>query len=182
MLEKFLDNLQKKPYDTKVQILWSTTAVIAIVLIIIWVISLKSTIKNNTTDTAAPAKSQTTIVSEFLNIERVEKSGSTMKLYFNLNNNTDDILNVPSVEDITLQVSAGNLHPTSILDRQGQAFVQKVLSHTQAFGILTFSATTETAAQLVFDNMMLEKNPGQTLKQTVTLDLVKLNQPANVRN
>ncbi len=180
MLENFLYNLQKKPYETRVRILWTATAIIAILLIIIWIVSIKVTISNSSKPADTPVKTVSSV--EFVNVERIEKAGSLMKIYFNLNNNTTDILNVSAAEDITLQTSAGSLHPSSILDRQGQPFAQKVLSKTQVFGILTFAATADKSAELTFDNMALEQNLSQPLKQVLKLDITKLNQPANVRN
>lgn len=185
-MKDYIAELQKKPYATRVKILWGTVVVFAVLLLIIWSLSLKATIKNSSGQPLIPQNSGNTDIDQtevsFLSVERSEVAGNILKLYFNLNNQTDDILNVSKIADIELKTPAGIIKPTKITDRQGMTFVQKILSHTQNFGVLTFPATTETKASLTFNEMFLEKNPDQLLKQTVELDFSKLNQDSQVRN
>jgi len=184
-MKSFIENLRSKPYHTRVRILWGTTVAIGLILIVIWIVSLKTTIRNSTGGPVVPSgNSQNASIptDQFLKIERVEKTTNNLKIYFNLNNGTDDILNVSKIEDITLEVSEGSFHPTTILDRQGQPFVQKVLSKTQVFGIAMFTTTVDESAEIIFDNLFLEKNPLQTFKQKLEMDFSKLNQTSNVRS
>lgn len=185
-MKDYIAELQKKPYATRVKILWGGTAAFAIILVIIWSLSLKSTIKNSSGQPLIPQASELTSKdqeeTDFLDVERTETTGNTLKIYFNLNNKTDDILNVSKTANIELVTNAGTFRPSKMTDRQGQTFVQKILSHTQNFGILTFSAVNDTKATLIFNEMFLEKNPNQLLKQTFELDFEKLNQDSQVRN
>jgi len=185
-MKDYIAELQKKPYATRVKILWGTTATFAVMLVVIWSLSLKSTIKNSSGQPLVPQNSGAADVDQketnFLNVERTEIAGNTLKIYFNLNNQTDDILNVSKIADIELSTEAGILRPTKMVDRQGQTFVQKILSHTQNFGVLLFPTTSELEATLTFNEMFLEKNPDQLLKQSIELDFSKLNQDSQVRN
>jgi len=185
-MRDFIGELQKKPYATRVKILWGATAAFAIILVVIWSVSLKSTIENSSGQPLIPQTSEDSNVSQeetsFLTVERTETTGNTLKIYFNLNNQTDDILNVSKIADIELTTEGGTLKPTKMTDRQGLTFVQKILSHTQNFGILTFPAANGNEATLIFNEMFLEKNPEALLKQTIELDFSKLNQDSKVRN
>ena len=70
--------------------------------------------------------------------------------------------------------NANPVHPQQLTDRQGSAFVKKVLSRTQNFGILTFSAINSEEGTLTFDQMFFEKNPQQFFKQILDLEFDKL--------
>ncbi len=185
-MKDYIAELQKKPYATRVKILWGTTAAFAVILLAVWSLSLKSTIKNSSGQPLIPQSSQNPSVDQeeanFLTVERTETAGNVLKIYFNLNNQTDDILNVSKITDIELTTEAGTLKPTKMTDRQGASFVQKILSHTQNFGVLTFAATNEKEGTLTFNEMFLEKNPDQLLMQSLELDFSKLNQDSKVRN
>lgn len=185
-MKDYIAELQKKPYATRVKILWGSAAVFAVILIILWSISLKSTIKNTSGKPLIPQNSTAEYKNQqettLLNVERTETSGNTLKIYFNLNNQTDDILNVSKISNVELVTDAGTFRPSKMTNRQGETFVQKVLSRTQNFGIVTFPATNEAKATLIFNEMFLEKNPNQLLKQTFELDFSKLNQDSKVRN
>jgi len=187
-MKDFISNLQKKPYETKIRILWGTGIVAGIILVVVWVFSLKNTIQNAGNEpflpTTASVSGSTSPQSQtqFVSVERVEKTTSSLKIYFNLNNQTDDILNIPSVDNITLNSSGNTTHPVTILDRQSQPFAQKVLSHTQVFGILAFPATPDTQGTLTFDQMFMERTPDQIFQQQLILDFKKLNQDPKVRN
>ena len=67
-------------------------------------------------------------------------------------------------------------------DRQGQLFVEKVLSNTQNFGILVFDNLEAESATLTFNQMFFEQNPTQILSQKFELDFKKLQQDSNLRN
>ncbi|OGE89105.1 MAG: hypothetical protein A3J07_00920 [Candidatus Doudnabacteria bacterium RIFCSPLOWO2_02_FULL_49_13] len=182
-MRRLLERLQNQPYETRVKILWITTVVIAIGLLIIWTVNLKSTIKNSDGQSAPPQEpASSELTNQFLGVERVERIAGSLKIYFTLKNETNDILNVSKTDDISLTVDEGSLHPGSLLDRQGQPLAQKVLSHTQIFGIMNFKATNDKTGVLSFDNLFLEKNPDKIFRQELDLDFDKLNQSPNVRN
>ena len=185
-MRDFISDLQNKPYATRVKILWGTTIGFALILIIAWAVSLKTTIKNTSGQPliTPPVQGDNANQTEanLLAVERTETAGNILKIYFNFNNQTDDILNVSKLEDITLITASEQQKPSKMLDRQGQTFVRKILSHTQNFGVLVFDPVAENEATLTFNKMFLEKNPDQLLKQTVDLDFSKLNQDPTVRN
>ena len=185
-MKDFLTRLQNQPYETRIKILWGTVLGAAIILVIIWVLSLKSTIsgidgssliKLNTTTTSTTEQAQVAYAS----VERAE-STDVLKIYFNLNNPTNDILNASKLLNITLTSNGTQIQPTAITDRQGNPFVQKVLSHTQNFGILTFPAITIHQGTLTFDQMFLEKTPNNVFQQKLELNFDELIKNSNVRN
>jgi hypothetical protein len=185
-MKNFLNELQNKPYETRVRILWVTVGVIAVAIFIIWVMSVKSDIskldtKNLLTIPTQSTNSNQTAVN-YVNIERAEVAGQNLKLYFNFNNTTDDILNISKLTDITFNIDNQQINPTQILDRQGQTFVQKVLSHKQDFGILVFLNPHATTGTISFNQMFFEQTPDQKLTQTINIDLKQLEQLTKLRN
>jgi hypothetical protein len=185
-MRDFIGELQKKPYETRIKILWGVTIGFGIILIALWSLNIKSTIKNSSGQPLIPISENTNLPdqdeSNFITVERVEISSSALRIYFNLNNQTDDILNVSRLAGIELTTDQGTIRPTQIQDRQNQTFVQKVLSHTQNFGVLVFPSINADKGSLTFNGMFLEKNPDQILKQTLELDFSKLNQDSKIRH
>lgn len=184
-MNDFIKNLQEKPYETRMKILWGTVGVVAVLLVTAFIFNLKSVIHQTNggsfTEGAKNPTSQETSL-KLATVERVEKQGTNLKIHFNFNNDSSDILNLSKLEDITLKTKAGDLTPTLMTDRQGQAFVQKVLSHTQNFGILSFTNVTADSGELLFDEMFFEKTPQQLFSQALELDFNKLNSDNSVRN
>ena len=183
-----IERLQKQPYEVRIKILWGVVAVSAVILLVIWILSLKQTFSNISgkslvqTPTAAAVNALSESQTRFAAVERVEKTGNILKIYFNINNPSADILNVSKLENITLDANGQSIKPKGMSDRQGQAFVQKVLSHTQNFGILTFNGIDSAFGKLTFDQMFLESSPADVFKQTLNLDFKKLNDSTKVRN
>lgn len=186
VFNNFLQNLQNKPYATKVKILWGTVSVIGTILIVIWIASLKSEINQlqpNPTNTASNNSGQKTIVlaGNYIRVERAETTDGGMKLYFAVNNTTDDILNFSKLTDIKLNVSDGNLTPIKLTDRQGKPFVQKILSHTSNFGTLLFSLKDAGVRQITFGQMYFERSPEKIFSQTIDLDFSQLKKALDLR-
>jgi hypothetical protein len=184
MIKDFLSKVQEKPYETRVKILWMTVAIFSVVLIYLMVQSVQNSISNANGNLVHVQTGGSVIIEsdiEFAQVERVERSEHTLKIYFNLNNPTDDILNVSKISDITLNTDKNTLTAQTITNRQGSDFVKKILSHTQTFGILTFPATEATNATLILNKMFLEKKPTEIFGQKLELDLEKLNKPSDVR-
>ena len=157
-----------------------------IIIIVIWILNLKNTLKSTdgksiltTQDSSKVASAETDL--DLLGVESVQRSGSQVKIYFNINNQTDDILNVPSLDNITFRDNNNSAHPQQLTDRQGSAFVKKVLTHTQNFGILTFTTINDEKGTLTFDQMFFEKNPEQIFKQILDLEFDKLKNNAQPR-
>ena len=122
------------------------------------------------------------IVSNYITVERAEVAGQNLKIYFNFNNTTNDILNISKLTDITFNIDNQQTNPTQMLDRQGQTFVQKNLSHTQNFGILVFPNPHATTGTLTFNQMFFEQTPDKILTQTIDIDLKQLEQSTKLRN
>lgn len=186
-LRETIKNLQNKPYETRVKILWLTIGIVAVILVAIWVFSLKSTIqglngknliKADQTTKSNSAKTDTAFVS----VERVEQTGNSFKIYFNVNNSTDDILNFPDLTNITLEVNGQSLNPTQIFDRQNNPFVKKILSHTQNFGTLVYPTVNATSGKLTIDQMSFEKTTDQIFQQELNLNFTELKKSSNLRN
>lgn len=182
----FIKNLQDKPYETRVRILWGTVIVLGIILFFAWIFGLKSSLGNIKgssliqLDTGSNAVVETNV--KFASVEYAEQTNNILKIYFNFNNPTDDILNVSKLDDIVLTVDGKQTRPSKITDRQGNAYVQKILSHTQNFGILTFPTIKTTKATLSFDQMSLEKSPADIFVQNLELNFKQLNKPSNIRD
>ncbi|MBX4186786.1 MAG: hypothetical protein KW802_00820 [Candidatus Doudnabacteria bacterium] len=186
-MKDFLTKLQEQPYETRIRILWGTVICTGIVLLVLFVFSIKSTLngvdgKKLIDLSIASDKQQAQTEIAYASVERVERSNQNLKIYFNFNNPTDDILTIPQLADITLVAEDQTLNPQTITDRQGNVFVQKILSHTQNFGILVFPATTAATGTLNFSQMYLEKNSSNFFQQKLELNLKDLAQPTKVRN
>jgi len=184
---EFLKNLQDKPYETRVRYMWGSVGIIAVILLVIWTINIKSSVSNvkvsdltkipETKSTSSPQGNE-----NYITIEHAEMTKDVLKLYFNFNNTTADILNIPDSSNITLAADGKSLNPTQITDRQGQPFVSKILSHKQNFGILVFPEVDSDTAELTFDQMVFDTQPGQFFMQKIKLDLKQLEKQTNVRN
>ena len=181
-----ISKIQKKPYETRVRILWGTVLALAVIIFIAWIFGIKSTLNNVNKSDLIKINNPTTTTPQtntvFARVERVELGRDQLKVYFNFNNSTDDILNISKLEDVSLQINSATIKPAQITDRQNAPFVQKILSHTQNFGILFFPATDAKKANLIFDQMFLESQPANLFQQKLDLNLSELNSKAQLRN
>lgn len=185
--QNWLENLQNKPLKVRVRILWVVCLAVAVALIAIWSLSIKAQIKNigndkNNKDNSSPVSEQPENTVQYIAVERVEDQGNSLKIYFNVNNNTNDILNFSKMEDIELKLNDQTKNPLAVRDRQGNAFVGKVLSKTQVFGIITFDKVQEDSATLTFGQLFFEKHPELILKQSLDLNFKQLKLEQNLRN
>ena len=183
--EELIDNLQKKPYATRVKILWGSIIVVALILVLVWILGLRSTIGH--LDTADLIKTPTKTLNNstpvnYGQVEWAQSDAGGLKIFFNFNNQTQDILNVPALSNISLDINGSAVTPIKITDRQGNPFVQKVLSHTQNFGILVFPRTPDGTGSLTFDQMFFELFPDRLLSQEIDIDLKKLEKTGKLRN
>jgi hypothetical protein len=178
-----VSKLQSLPYATRVKILWGTVLIVGIVMVLLIAQSIKSSVNNvdGSLIKIDDTKATSTSPIDYASVERVESDDKFLKIYFNFNNTTNDILNVSKLADIKLVVKEGTLAPQKITDRQGNVYVQKILSHTQNFGILIFPATTSKNATLTFDQMYLEKDLTNSFQQKLELNLEELSKPTGVR-
>ena len=179
-----LNKIQQQPYETRVKILWSVVALVAIGLLFLMINSIRNTIANadGTLIQIEAAKYVPQSSVDYVAVESVEQNDKSVKIYFNLNNPGTDILNVPKLSNITFNYGSTVVHPQKLTDRQGNPFVQKVLSHTQNFGIMIFPSITGQKGSLVFDQMYLEQAPNDVFQQKLWLDLNQLSKVPKVRN
>jgi hypothetical protein len=186
-MRDFITRLQEKPYESKLKILWGTVFVAAVILVVIFVFNIKNNLKGVNTKSLIQSNNSTaskTALSDtaYASVERIERTDNLLKIYFNFNNSTDDILSISKLEDIDLSFNNDRIKPKTITDRQGKPFVQKILSHTQNFGILTFDRLNTDDVKLTFDMMFFEKDPSKVFRQDLELNLNELSQPIKVRN
>jgi hypothetical protein len=184
-LQDFIKNLQNKPDHIKNRILWSTSTVAAVIVVTIWFTNFKHQIANisgsdilNINSTAQSQES----APHYLAVENAQETNDALIIYFNVKNDSSDILNFSGDTDISLTIDGNKLTPTKITDRQNQAFVKKVLSNSQTFGILTFDKPQGKSGELTFDNLYFEQSPETIFKETLKFDSSKLTPPQNIRN
>lgn len=180
----FIKNLQNKPYETRVKILWGGVIVIGILLVFAWVFSLKSTISGldkNSSANSAPAETPTA-KTQYITIERAETSAGNLRIYFKIKNPSNDILNFSKLEDIKLVAGGRELSPVKLLDRQNKPFVQKILSKTENFGMLTFLSEMPDEGKLSFDQLFFENQPQLIFKETSDLDFSQLVKTEELRH
>ncbi len=173
---------QSLPYGTRVKMFWAIFILVAVGLTYLIIQSIKSTIINaggNLTKIENTKSEQSPI--DFASVERVEISDTGLKIYFNFYNPTSDILNISKLADIRLRTGNITMNAQKVTDRQGKTFVQKVLSRTQNFGIVYFPNPETSEADLIFDDMSLERNFTSLFQQTIKLKFDELNKPSNVR-
>ncbi len=162
---------------------------IGVILIVVWVLNLKSTFNSvdpksliGTSSGATTTNNSVLTKVSYAQVERIEQTSLTFKIYFNVNNTTDDILNFSTLTDITLQVDGQTYAPKQLLDRQGTPFAQKILSHTQDFGILVFGPIAGDRGTLTLDNMSFETANNSTFKQELNLNFSDLKNSLKLRN
>lgn len=185
-LNDFVRGLQDKPYNIRVRILWTTTIIVAIVLIAIWLSTVKNEIANidnsgfanldKNTDTEKSSEQTITERNTYIAVERTELDETgAFQIFFKVNNSTQDILNFSPLEQIKLEINGASLTPLQINDRQDNPFVQKILSNTENFGTLVFSQLDTDTGRLIFDELYFEQNPNEIFKESLDLDFKKLN-------
>jgi hypothetical protein len=178
-------NLQDKPDHIKTRILWSTSAVAAVLVVTVWFTNFKHQIANisgsDILNINSGSQSQTS-APHYLQVENATRANNQLQIFFQVKNDTNDILNFSPLADISLVLDGKKISPTAVTDRQNQAFVKKVLSNSQTFGILTFDNPEGDQAVLTFDNLYFEQSPENIFKETLDIDLGKLTPPESIRN
>ncbi len=184
-MKDFIERLQNKPYEARVKILWGTVVIVAIVLVLVWALTIKSSVTGlsdgnllgNSTNQTIATRSE-----DVARVEYIERSSKEFKIYFNIKNSTNNILNFSPATAITLRIKDQDYHPTGIFDRQGNPYVRKVLSNSQEFGILVFGNIEGSEGTLIFDEMMYENSTSDYFKQELILDFDKLDNKSKLRD
>ena len=181
----FVKNLQNKPEHIRNRIFWVSSFVAAVLVVSLWAINFKHTIQN--IDGRSVLGALTTIQSQaaanhYLALDGAEMKSGKLLVYFSVNNDSDDILNFSAPSDIALNLDGNTYNPVSIQTRQNQPFTQKILSHTQTFGILTFDSPKSTSGDLTFDNLNFDQSPANIFHETIGFDLTNLSKPQSIRN
>lgn len=183
-MENPLKQIQQQSYETRSRIFWIVVAGMAVVLVILIVQSIKNTIGNvggNLVQIEA-AKYVPESTTTYVRVEGVTQNSQTLQVYFNINNSGTDILNVSKLSQITFTFGSNVIHPSKITDRQGNPYAQKILSHTQNFGILVFPGIGNQKGSLLFDQMFLETAPSDLFQQKIWFDINQQSNPTQVRN
>ncbi|MBI3952655.1 MAG: hypothetical protein HY336_01735 [Candidatus Doudnabacteria bacterium] len=181
-LQQLLAKVQNKPYETKLKILWSTTLLVGILLISLWLLDLKSTVSKLGNNDSPQTNNSAVTSKQFIKLERAEVADGSTKIFFSASNDTDDILNFSTINDIRLDVSKSGVKPAKILDRQSKPFVQKILSKSQEFGTLVFSGSMEGSGEIIFDQLYFEKHPESLFKEIIQIDFDGLAKNQELRN
>lgn len=119
----------------------------------------------------------------FITVEAAEKKDGKTYIYFQVKNDTSNIMNFSSKEKISFQSNGNSVNPEKIANRQGQAFVTRILSNTQEFGTLIFPNLDSDRGTLNFENMFFESETGEkTYNQSVEVDFGKLRPVEELRS
>ena len=183
MINKFLSNLQNKSEQTKNRIFWSASIIATVVVATVWFGSFKREIQSiSGTDLNLNAQQSQESAPHYLKLEGAEQTNDKLAIYFSVNNDSEDILNFSTNNDIDLLIGGKKSNPVSVTNRQGDKFVEKVLSHQEQFGIATFDNIADNTGTITFDNLYFEQTPSNIFKETLELDLKKLSKPLDIRN
>ncbi|HEX5429966.1 MAG TPA: hypothetical protein VFX17_02685 [Patescibacteria group bacterium] len=183
-ISQFIKNLQDKPLKTRNRILLAGSSVAVVLVVGVWFTSFRKEIKNINVSDISSSITQTVADSapHYLSVDSAEVSGGNLLIYFSVHNDTTDILNFSTAADVKLTASGQTYTPSKVTGRTQAPFVQKVLSNTTEFGILTFDTAASGSGTIIFDNLYFEQSPDSIFKETDNLDLSKLPKPDEVRN
>lgn len=183
-IDALLKQLQQQPYKTRIRIMWGTTVVLAVILLSIWVFSIKKEIANlDGQNLLGIQESHEAAAQEakYVKVERIEQSSTSFKIFFSVNNMENDILNFSSNTEVELVVDDLTIQPLRILDRQNKPFVQKILSKTENFGILVFPQVDQDSLTLSFKDLYFENRPDKIFKESIPLDVSELKKNQELR-
>lgn len=183
---QWLSNLRQKPYKVRLRILWITIGVVGLILLALFALSLKNQIAQLGNKPLLPeldnkGASSFESTNQHITVESVQTQNNIFKIFFKVENKTDDILNFSKAEDIKLQVDNQTLAVIRITDRQNKPFVQKILSHTSNFGVVYFPPVEALEGLLTFDSMYFERTPTTLFKETIELDFIELSKSQELR-
>ncbi len=182
MFNRTLAHLQKLPLQTRIQILWISGVILATLLVALWTFSLKWEIRRLGQSTEILTNEQPIKLEEkFTKIEWAE-IGPQTKIFFAVSNQTADILNFSQIDDITLTLGKNIFKPIKLIDRQNRPFPQRILSHSQIFGVLIFDLQETDSAEIVFSDLFFEKAPETIFQENLSVNLDELDQKQELRN
>ena len=180
-----VQQIQGLPTIARVRILWAASVLIAVVLLGIWIFSSSRQIKNVNVDdinlTNQSINQQPTNQTKYITVEWVEKRDDKVLIFFKASNDTQSILNLSKIEDITLTVSGKDYKPQGVYNRQSEPFVVKVLSNTTNYGYLTFENIDLQSATLEFKTMFFENQSDIQFTEKYDLNLKAMNKPLELR-
>lgn len=197
-LRDYIKTLQAKPYQERTRILWTLTAVTAVILLGIWIGLIKLQNAGNAgqslnlfgyfTNLVENAKSELsqfqdrggTQVSEaeiILKNFSADNLDKTLTVAFTVTNNGTDILNFPgdSPGDITLADGSKALALQKITGPNNGPFPKKILSKSQVSGKLVFPLPANKLVTIKISNLSFMQNQQSTFAKTLTLDITSRN-------
>ena len=185
---KIISTIQQLPINTRTRILWGVTAIVAVLLLALWLYSTTRQVQTIDPKQLNPLSSGETAgiqsintESKYISVEWIEHEDKLLKVYFTVNNSTKNILNFSNRDYLGLTAKGTTYKASSIQDRQGNNFVVKVLSDTQLFGVATFPDTDAEQAKIKFDGLFFESLDQVIFSETFDLDLVKLEKEVEIR-
>lgn len=186
---KLLSYVQNLPLNTRIKIMWISVVIVAIILVGVWFYTLKQQVQNTDfSDLPNLNQNQTTNQPESINaetgyasVEWVDRTDGTLKIYFKINNPTNNILSLSRKDQVTLVSDNLSQEASLLTDRQGNPFAQKALSQSENYGVATFEDPSQDTATIRFDSLYFENQPSQFFFEEKKLDLDKLNKPIDLR-
>jgi hypothetical protein len=176
MANKIINYLQTRSYQARGRMLAAVVAILVIGLGAVWVNGIKERLGGLTREDLLPEEQSGSVLSavNYVSIEAYEDKGDKRYLHFKVENDTPDILSFSTREMITLEIGEEKINPESVINRQGQPFVVKVLSHETIYGTLIFRKFEGKKGELQMDGMFFEQNQGVIFRQTMEIDFQKL--------
>jgi hypothetical protein len=186
-LKQFVKNLQHKPLQTRVRILWGVTGVIGLALIVLFFTSLGNNINklnssdfdffqdNNNNESAVASNNH-------IQVEWVERGDGKTKIFFKITNNTSTILNFSKLTDVTLKYRDIVINAQQLTNRQGSPFDLKMLSRSESYGIAIFEDVDVDEVVLKFDQLFFENQDQLIFSEELPLNLKELNKSVEIRS
>src|SRR6185436_16606546 len=109
----FIKNLQQKPVEFRMRVLWLTTVVLGVIIFAAWMFGLKQEFKYSDRQSILGSNVQTSQTSSthYITVEAADIVDGKFLLYFYTKNDTHDILNFSRSENISLIVNNKEYKP-----------------------------------------------------------------------
>lgn len=193
-LHSFIKTLQSKPYAIRMRILWLASAVVALVLLMVW----GGLVRHRNADSS---REDTGIVGYFgklfesarFQISRFQDTGGaaapqaevslknftkdnisqTLTISFTIKNSSNDILKFldSGLNNVTLSDGDRKLQASSITTELNNPFPKNILSNTEASGHMVFPLPQEKVIAVNITGLAFMQTPEKTFGKILPLDL-----------
>lgn len=181
-LPDLIKKIQDQPLHIRNRILFVSVGMVGAAVIAVWAVTFKQDLKQLSVASVTTTTQTQESAPHYLSVSAKDSSDGKLLLYFSINNDTADILNFPQASDISLTIYGKKYNPDKITDRTGNEFIKKSLSHSQAFGILSFSGVPNGSGEITFNNLYFEQSPGSLFSETLPLNIAKLPAPVEIKH